>query len=127
MRHPVDSNTKKAVQRREVFTAWILLSAPIVGFVAYLLVYLGLQIGVGNAPLMAALTLSVACLFFLSWTFVNYTQADWRKTTRFIAVGLLFEGIVLLMARASGREASIYFGAGSILIGVVLMLAAKRH
>jgi hypothetical protein len=122
-----DSNNRKAVQRREVFTAWVLLSAPMIGFVAYLLAYLGLQIGQGNAPIVAALMLTVACLFFLSWLFIDHTQADWVKTTRFIAIGLIFEGFVLWMARATGHAGSIYFGIGSVVVGLLLLLFAKKH
>jgi hypothetical protein len=122
-----DSNKRKAVQRREVFTAWILLSAPIIGFVAYLIAYLGLHVGQSNLPLVAALTLAVACLFLLSWMFIFHTDADWRKTTRFIAFGLLFEGAVLLLTHASGRAGSIYFGVGSILVGLTLLFGAKKH
>lgn len=122
-----DSNERKAVQRREVFTAWALLSAPIIGFVAYLTVYLGMTVGQGNAPLLLAVVLAVSCLLLVSWLFISQTDADWRVTTRFIASGLLFEGLVLFMTRATGREASIYFGAGSIVIGIALLLAAKKH
>ena len=127
MSHAHDSNNRKAVQRREVFTAWILLSTPMIGFVAYLLAYLGLNVESGITPLVAALILTVACLFFLSWVFISYTQADWVKTTRFVAVGLIFEGFVLGMTRAPGREASVYFGVGSVVIGLMLILSAKRH
>ena len=115
------------MQRREIFTAWVLLSAPLIGFVAYLLGYLGLQLGNGNMPLVFALSLAIVCLFFLAWLFISFTDADWRKTTRFIATGLLFEGFVLWMTRTSGREASLYFGIGSAMIGVILLLAAKKH
>ena len=127
MRLSQDSNNRKAVQRREVFTAWILLSAPIIGFVAYLIAYLGLQIGQGNIPLVAAMALAVSCLLLLSWMFIIHTDADWRKTAKFIGFGLIFEGAVLFMTRASGKEASIYFGAGSILIGLILLFGSKKH
>ncbi len=123
----MDSNKKKSMQRREVFTAWVLLSAPITGFVAYLVAYLGLHIGQSNAPLVSALTLAVACLLFLSWAFISHTDADWRKTTRFIAFGLLFEGLILVSVVTAGRGASLYFGFGSMAIGLVLLFGAKRH
>jgi hypothetical protein len=122
-----ESNRRKAVQRREVLTAWFLLSSPMIGFVAYLTMYLGLHVGAGNLPLFAAVFLAVVCLFLLSWVFISHTEADWRKTTRFIAFGLLFEGIVLVMTRTSGREASIYFGIGSLVVGLVLLFGAKRN
>ena len=115
------------MQRREVFTAWALLSAPLIGFVTYLLGYLGLRLGSSNLPLLLALSLAVVCLFFLAWLFISFTDADWRKTTRFIATGLLFEGFVLWMTRTSGREASLYFGIGSAVVGLILFLAAKKH
>lgn len=122
-----DSNKRKAVLRREVFTAWILLSAPIVGFVAYLITYLGLHIGQSQLPLVAAMLMAISCLLLMSWMFITHTDADWRKTTRFIAFGLIFEGAVLFMTRASWKGASDYFGAGSILIGMVLLFGAKKH
>ena len=122
-----DSNNRKVVQRREVLTAWVLLSAPMIGFVAYLLAYLGLQVGQGNAPIVAALILTVACLFFVSWLFISHTRADWVKTTQFIAIGLIFEGFVLYMSRTTGHAGSVYFGIGSVAIGLILLLMAKRH
>jgi uncharacterized membrane protein len=122
-----DSNKRKAVQRREVLTAWILLSAPLIGFVAYLIAYLGTTFGQGNAPMLGAMLFAVTCLLLVCWLFIANTDADWRKTTRFIAIGLVFEGIVLFAARSTGREASVYFGLGSITIGLILIFAAKRH
>ena len=122
-----DSNQRKAVQRREVFTAWILLSIPILGFGAYLMTALGLQIGAYNAPLIVALLMSVACLLALSWTFIHHTQADWVKTTRFIAAGLIFEGLVLGIARASSHDFSVYFGIASVVLGLILLPFAKKN
>ena len=127
MRHHQDSNNRKAVQRREVFTAWFLLSAPLIGFVAYLLAYLGLHFGGSIAPIIAAVILAVSSLFLVSWLFISQTDADWRKTTRFIAIGLIFEGFVLFATKASGGEASVYFGVGLAIIGLTLLLAAKKH
>ena len=98
-----------------------------IGFVAYLIAYLGLQIGQGNVTLVAALMLTVSLLFLVSWMFISQTHADWVKTTRFIALGLIFEGFVLYMARSTGREASLYFGIGAAVIGLLLLVFAKRH
>ncbi len=86
-----------------------------------------MQIGQGNIPLVAAMALAVSCLLLLSWMFIIHTDADWRKTAKFIGFGLIFEGVVLFMTRASGKEASIYFGAGSILIGLILLFGSKKH
>ncbi len=122
-----DSNNWKSMQRREILTAWAMLSAPITGFVAYLVVYLGLQIGQSNAPLVAAICVAVISLFFLSWAFISHTHADWRKTTRFIAFGLMLEGAALIMTRISGHGVSIYFGFGSIAVGLGLLFGAKKY
>ena len=98
-----------------------------IGFVAYILACLGLQVGLYSAPIVAALILTVACLFLVSWLFISHTQADWVKTTQFIAVGLIFEGFVLSLSRATGNAGSIYFGTGTFIAGIFLLLLAKRH
>ncbi len=123
----MDVDAKEAIQQREIATAWLFLSAPIVGFVTYLVQFANFKVGDTNTLLFLAVALTVLCLFFLSWTFIIYTDADWRKTARFIAAGLLFEGIVLIATRSSGHEASLYFGFGSIVFGLLILFGAKKN
>jgi glucose uptake protein GlcU len=122
-----DIHAKKAIQQREIGTAWLFLSAPIVGFVAYLVQFANFKVGDTNTLLFLAVALTVLCLFFLSWTFIVFTDADWRKTARFIATGLLFEGVVLFTTRTTGHEASFYFGFGSIVFGLLILFGAKKN
>ncbi|MBI1332058.1 MAG: hypothetical protein GC165_04170 [Armatimonadetes bacterium] len=113
--------------RREVFAVWILLSTPIVGFVAYLLIALGLHLGPGQTPLFGAMAVAVVSLFFLSWTFLSHSDWDWRASARFMAVAFIFEGIVLALTRNSGGTGSLYFGVGTMIAGIIMLLGSRKH
>lgn len=116
------------MMRREVLAVWILLSAPIVGFVAYLQIALGLQMAQDQFPLLTAMVIAIVSLFFLSWAFLSHSgNWDWRTCARFMSVAFLFEGVALALTRNSGGHGSLYFGIGTILAGLVLFFGAKKH
>ena len=113
--------------RREILTVWVLLSAPIVGFIIYLSLAIGLTFGGADGLLLAAMGLSVISLFFLSWMFLKTHPDDWRTNARFVGSVLIFEGLSLgSVSRALGN-AALGFGIGSALIGLLVVVASRRH
>jgi CHASE2 domain-containing sensor protein len=115
------------MQRREVFAVWVLLSAPVVGFVLYLLLALGFQARSDQFPIIAALLAALVSLFFLSWTLLSHTEMDWRRCARFVAGAFVFEGIALTLTRPTTGNGSLYFGIGTILAGLILFISSKKH
>jgi len=115
------------MQRREVFAVWVLLSAPIIGFVLYLLIALGIKLGNENLPLTLALLATVVSLFFLSWTFLAHASTDWRTCARFMSVAFVFEGAVLASTKLPYTSVHLYFGIGSIIAALILFLATLKH
>lgn len=115
------------MQRREVLAVWILLSAPIVGFLVYLSTVVGLQFNHEQMPLLASMVASVVSLFFLSWMFLSHASRNWQSCARFMAIAFMFEGFVLVMTRNSGGVGSVAFGVGTLIAGLALFLGAKKH
>ena len=113
--------------RREVLVVWVLLSAPIVGFVTYLQLNLDSQMGHDKMPLLIAMGVAVVSLFFLSWAFLSHMSRDWRKCAQFMSIAFGFEGIVLFVTQNSGGKASLYFGIGTIVAGIVLFLGSRKN
>lgn len=113
--------------RREIFTVWVLLSAPLVAFIVYLFLALGLTFGGTDGLLLSAMILSIVSLFFLSWLFVSQMGSDWRHCARFMAMALMFEGVVLALTKASTGSGGMIFGVTTFLAGMILVLAARKH
>lgn len=106
---------------------WILLSAPIVGFVLYLQLALGLHLSQDETPLLMAMIVAIVSLFFVSWMFLSHASRDWRKCARFMACAFIFEGLVLYMTRNSGGQGSLYFGIGTVVAGLLTLFGSLKH
>ena len=126
--HYDDGRSKNSMMlRREVLAVWVLLSAPLIGFVGYLILALRMQMMHDQLPLMVAMSVAVISLFFLSCTFLSHMSRDWRKCARFMSVAFWFEGIVLLVTQNSGGKGSLYFGVGTIVAGLILYFGSKKN
>ncbi len=111
------------MRRREVLTVWILLSAPIAGFVAYVMLASG---GSNNPLLMLASAFASACLLFLSWTFLAHRRDNWRISARFMAFVLLVEGLAFTVTHGSVGVGALVFGVGTLLVGTILLLSSSH-